>query len=47
MSLAAEFRENVEDQSPDWSDMLFELRLQEELRFDEARLLMAPAQLQR
>jgi hypothetical protein len=47
MSLAAEFHEAVEDQSPDWSDMLFELRLREELRFDEARLLMAPAQLQR
>ena len=47
MSLAAEFRQAVDDQSPDWSDMLFELRLFEELRFDEARLAMAPAQLQR
>lgn len=47
MSLAAEFRLSVDDQSPDWCDMLFELRLDEELRFDEARLLMAPAQLQR
>lgn len=47
MSLAAEFRQIVDDQSPDWSDMLFELRLFEELRFDEARLLLAPAQLQR
>jgi hypothetical protein len=46
-ALATEFRQAVDDQSPDWSDMLFELRLQEELRFDEARLLMAPAQLQR
>lgn len=27
--------------------MLFELRLFEELRFDEARLMMAPAQIQR
>jgi hypothetical protein len=47
MSLATEFHEAVADQSPDWSDMLFELRLREELRFDEARLLLAPAQLQR
>ena len=47
MPLAAEFHEAVEDQSPDWSDMLFELRLVDELRFDEARLLLAPAQLQR
>ena len=47
MSLAAEFNQAVEDQSPDWSDMLFELRLHDELRFDEARLVMAPAQLQR
>lgn len=47
MSLATEFRQAVEDQSPDWSDMLFELRLSPELRFDEARLIMAPAQLQR
>lgn len=47
MSLAAEFRTTVADQAPDWSDMLFELRLHEELRFDEARLAMAPAQLQR
>src|SRR6186997_427563 len=47
MSLAAEYRQAVEDQSPDWSDMLFELRLANELTFDEARLAMAPAQLQR
>ncbi|MCW2922619.1 MAG: hypothetical protein JWM98_23 [Thermoleophilia bacterium] len=47
MSLATEFRTAVDDQAPDWSDMLFELRLQEEIRFDEARLSMAPAQLQR
>lgn len=47
MSLATEFRTAVEDQAADWSDMLFELRLHEELRFDEARLAMAPAQLQR
>lgn len=47
MSLAAEFATTVADQAPDWSDMLFELRLHDELRFDEARLSMAPAQLQR
>ena len=47
MSLAAQFHDDVADQSPDWSDMLFELLLHEELRFDEARLVMAPAQLQR
>lgn len=47
MSLAAEFHQAIEDQAPDWSDMLFELRLHEELRFDEARLAMAPAQMQR
>ena len=47
MSLAAEFRSTVDDQAPDWSDMRFELRLHDEIRFDEARLAMAPAQLQR
>jgi hypothetical protein len=47
MALAQEFHQTIEDQAPDWSDLLFELRLDEELRFDEARLLMAPAQLQR
>jgi hypothetical protein len=47
MALATEFHEIVEDQAADWSDMLFELRLHDELRFDEARLAMAPAQLQR
>lgn len=47
MALARDFRTTVDDQAHDWSDMLFELRLREELRFDEARLLMAPAQLQR
>ena len=46
-SLATEFRQTIDDQAADWSDMLFELRLHEELRFDEARLVMAPAQLQR
>ena len=47
MSLADQFSHAVEDQAPDWSDMLFELRLKDERRFDEARLAMAPAQLQR
>ncbi len=47
MALAREFRSAVDDQAQDWSDMLFELRLHEELTFDEARLYMAPAQLQR
>jgi hypothetical protein len=47
MSLALQFHEAVSDQAADWSDMLFELRLNDELRFDEARLSMAPAQLQR
>lgn len=47
MSLATEFHQLIDDQAPDWSDLLFELRLHTELRFDEARLLMAPAQLQR
>jgi len=47
MPLAAEFRTAIDDQAPDWSDLLFELRLDEELLFDEARLSMAPAQLQR
>ncbi len=47
MALAREFRTLVDDQAQDWSDMLFELRLADELRFDEARLAMAPAQLQR
>lgn len=47
MALAQQFHTIVEDQAQDWSDMLFELRLHEELRFDEARLAMAPAQLQR
>lgn len=47
MSLALEFRQTIDDQSQDWSDMLFELQLPDELRADEARLAMAPAQLQR
>lgn len=47
MSLAAEFREALDHQAPDWSDIEFELRLQDELLFDAARLAMAPAQMQR
>ncbi|MCW2950295.1 MAG: hypothetical protein JWN41_1308 [Thermoleophilia bacterium] len=47
MALATEFQQLIDDQAPDWSDMLFELRLDNELTFDQARLLMAPAQLQR
>lgn len=47
MSLAEEFQQAVADQAPDWSDMQFDLRLHDELLFDQARLLMAPAQLAR
>lgn len=47
MSLAHEFQQTIDEQAPDWSDLLFELRLHDELKFDEARLAMAPAQLQR
>jgi hypothetical protein len=47
MGLAQDFQQSIDDQAPDWSDMLFELRLDDELTFDQARLLMAPAQLQR
>lgn len=47
MSLAAQFQQIVDDQAPDWSDMLFSLELPDELRLDEARLYMAPTQLER
>lgn len=47
MTLASEYRTIVDDQAPDWSDLLFELILPDELRLDEARLLMAPTQLER
>lgn len=47
MSLAHEFQQTIDEQAPDWSDLLFELHLHDELQFDEARLSMAPAQLQR
>lgn len=47
MTLAEEYRQIVDDQAPSWSDLLFELDLPDELRLDEARLLMAPTQLER
>jgi len=47
MSLADAFHTMLADQADDWSDMSFELRLADEIRTDEARLAMAPAQLQR
>jgi len=47
MSLAAEFEETLADLAPDWSDLSFELVLPDETRLDEARLLMAPTQLER
>lgn len=37
----------VDEQAPDWSDLFFELQLPDETRLDEARLLMAPVQLER
>ncbi len=42
MSLADELAAIIADQAPEWSDMYLELLLP-----DEARLLMAPAQLER
>lgn len=47
MSLAQQYQEMVDDQAPDWSDLFFELELVDEIRLDEARLAMAPAQLER
>ena len=47
MRLAEQFRQMVDDQSPTWSDLAFELHLPDEARLDEARLTMAPAQLER
>jgi hypothetical protein len=47
MSLAQQYHDLVADQAPDWSDLLFELDLPDEGRLDEARLLMAPTQLER
>lgn len=47
MSLAEEYQQIVADQSPDWSDLHFELVLSDEDRLDEARLMMAPTQLER
>jgi len=47
MSLAAEFSEMVADQADDWSDLYFVLHLPDETMLDEARLHMAPTQLER
>ena len=47
MSLAREYRTILEDLAPDWSDLYFELRLEDEALFDTARLHMAPTQLRR
>jgi hypothetical protein len=47
MPLAEQFRQIVDDQAPSWSDLAFELELPDESRLDEARLTMAPAQLER
>ena len=47
MSLQQQFNEIVADQAPEWSDMLLELILPDESRLDEARLIMAPVQLER
>jgi hypothetical protein len=47
MSLAAEYHEILETLPPDWSDLYFELELPDEQRLDEARLMMAQAQLER
>jgi hypothetical protein len=47
MSLGNEYRELVDEQAPDWSDLRFELVLPDEARLDEARLLMAPTQFER
>lgn len=47
MSLAAELQQILDDQAPSWSDLLLQLRLPDELRLDEARLAMAPTQLER
>jgi hypothetical protein len=47
MRLAEQFRQIVEDQAASWSDLAFELQLPDEARLDEARLIMAPAQLER
>lgn len=47
MALAQEYREIVDEQAPDWSDLFFSLELLDEAQLDEARLAMAPAQLER
>lgn len=45
--LADEYQQIVDDQASDWSDLYFELILPDESQLDEARLLMAPVQLER
>ena len=47
MSLAAEYNQIVDDQAPDWSNLFFELSIPDESKLDEARLLLAPVQLER
>lgn len=47
MGLADEYRTIVDDQASDWSDLFFQLVLPDEARLDEARLMMAPTQLER
>lgn len=47
MRLADEYQQILDDQAPDWSDLAFQLVLPDESRLDEARLLMAPTQLER
>jgi len=47
MRLADEYLQILEDLAPDWSDLSFELVLPDESRLDEARLIMAPTQLER
>lgn len=47
MPLGDDYRQLVDDQAPDWSDLRFGLQLPDEARLDEARLLMAPTQLER
>lgn len=47
MGLADEYRTVVDDQADNWCDLFFHLILPDESRLDEARLTMAPAQLER
>lgn len=47
MGLAEQYRQMVDEQAPDWSDLSFELVLPDRSRLDEARLAMAPTQFER